>query len=122
MHNVAGSGNVVTVKQLVAARSDANVADKGGKTALHYMYGASKSWSVVVEQLLATQVNMVDNDSKTTLHYAKMHNRSKVVALITSALAPPAAMPPAAMPRRTPSAYSICSLEKDVQKSQRSSV
>ena len=43
MHNAAGSGNDVTVKRLVAARADANVADKGGKTVLHYMYAASKS-------------------------------------------------------------------------------
>ena len=79
IHKAALDGNIVAIKQHLAAGTDVNAKGKYGRAPLHY--AATKE---IIEPLIAkgADVNAKDKDGGTPLHYAAKYGRKETIELL----------------------------------------
>eukprot|EP00850_Spirogloea_muscicola_P001779 SM000006S19544 [mRNA] locus=s6:1380678:1383442:+ [translate_table: standard] len=84
VHAAASSGDLETLKVLLAEGSDKDVKDGEGRTALHFAcgYGEVKCAEALLDAFAS--VDAVDKNNNTALHYAAGYGRAECVELLLS--------------------------------------
>ena len=82
IHDAAYKGNIEVVKQHLAAGTDVNAKDKGGRTPLHFATGSDHK--KIVELLIdaGADVNAKNNVRRTPLHVAAVFGEKEIVELL----------------------------------------